>query len=111
MSERVRYHEIRSTASSMLRTALFAGERILNRLLVGERPKHVVDLGKTAVQASQVLSVINSLSTPREEEPLYPEMDDMGNYHDPELRIEHTGQLVLPIIERPLQLDNRWDVT
>lgn len=105
MERHVRYHEIKSTTGALLRTALFAGERILTRLLEGRpepTPKAIRDLGKTARQAHDVQLVTDGLI--ERTHIAFNRWDDMGDYHDDHIRLERTdlGQV---------DFDRNWDVT
>lgn len=86
--ERTRYHEIKSTAGAMLRTALFAGERVLTRVLEGRSqptPKAIVDLGKSAFEARQVQLVIEGMQPYHPSPIIVPDtrngFDAEGNFH------------------------------
>jgi hypothetical protein len=61
---RVKYHEIKTTARDMLKTAWDIGCTAVDKLLVGDAPKHVVDYsGKPQREAEAVQLVIDGFPT------------------------------------------------
>ena len=89
MEPYIRYHEIKSTAKDMIKSAWDLGCAAVDRLLIGERPKNIVDYsGKPQHEADAVKSVIDSL--PQVERTDVSQIgktalnrwDDMGNYYE-----------------------------
>ena len=77
-----------------------------------ERDPSIRDQGKSVAEARLVQSIIENLPPyyphPHDVEDTRTGFDSEGNYHHPSLRTEHVDR---PTIERPVQLDGRWDVT
>lgn len=60
MEKHVRYHEIKTTARDMLRSAWAVGCTAIDRVLIGEKPKHAVDYsGKPQREVEAVQLVLD----------------------------------------------------
>lgn len=88
--ERTRYHEIVRPLSGIARSL---GSRVVAAFDRQPQPKNIVDRGKTAEEARAVQLVLEGMHEYHPAQTIIPDdnrgFDSEGNYHAPELRIEH----------------------